>query len=52
MSRIVVRDTEAGNIICEVNSVEDGRNVIASYEETDKADGTYTPEFYECVILD
>lgn len=44
---IVIRDREAGNIITEVDSWEEGIQLIAEYEAEDKEEGTYTPDFYE-----
>lgn len=43
----VVRDREAGNVIERVSSIEEGEALIAEYEEADRRDGTYTPDFYE-----
>lgn len=48
---IVVRDREAGNIIEEVNSIEEGIILINKYEAQDEKDGTYEPNFYEVVEL-
>ena len=45
----VVRDREAGNVIERVASIEEGEALIAEYEEADRKDGTYTPDFYEVV---
>ena len=44
---LVVRDREAGNVIEKVENWEEGKNLITEYEATDKADGIYTPDFYE-----
>lgn len=44
---LVIRDREAGNIIEEVATVEEGKKVIATYEAKDKEDGIYEPDFYE-----
>lgn len=44
---LVVRDREAGNIICEVETEAEGLHLIAEYEAEDKKEGTYTPDFYE-----
>lgn len=45
----IIQDREAGNIIDKFNSLEDAKAELASYEEQDKKDGTYTPDFYEIV---
>ena len=47
--KIYVADREAGNFIEEVKSVEEGKALIAKYEEKDKADGTYEADFYDVV---
>jgi hypothetical protein len=49
---IVVRDREAGNLIDEVKSIEEGKARIEEYEKKDKEDGTYEPDFYEVVEID
>lgn len=41
------QDREAGNFIDEFNTIEEAREAILQYEEEDKKDGTYTPNFYE-----
>jgi hypothetical protein len=46
-NKIVIRDKEAGNIICEVDSYEEGNKLLKKYVEEDKRDGNYVPDFYE-----
>ena len=48
---IVVRDREAGNLIDEVKSIEEGETRIEEYEKKDKEEGTYEPDFYEVVEI-
>lgn len=48
---IVVMDREAGNIIEEVSSLEEGYALIEQYEAQDREEGTYEPDFYELAIL-
>lgn len=48
---IVVRDSEAGNVIAVVDSFDEGEKMIAEFETEDKADGCYTESFYEVVQL-
>lgn len=43
----ITRDREAGNAIEKFDTLEAAREAIKAYEETDKADGTYTTDFYE-----
>ena len=47
--RFKIRDREAGNIISEFKTREEAEKELAAYEAADKADGTYTYEFYEIV---
>lgn len=46
--KFVVRDTEAGNVIEYVDSLEEGLMLIQDYEQEDIKDGIYKPNFYEC----
>jgi hypothetical protein len=48
---IVVRDREAGNIIEQVGSWEEGLNTIKEFEQQDIQDGCYSEDFYEVVEL-
>lgn len=43
----VTRDREAGNVIDEFDTLKEAEEAIRKYEEEDKTDGTYTPNFYE-----
>ncbi len=45
-------DRETGTFIEEVESVEQGLRVIATYERMDKANGCYSPDFYDVVDSD
>ena len=49
---LVIRDKEAGNAIETVKSLEEGRALIAEYENQDKTDGTYSPDFYEVAAVE
>lgn len=44
-----VANHETGDLIEEVNSVEEGNKLIAEYEEEDKKEGAYEPDFY-CIM--
>jgi hypothetical protein len=44
-----IQDREAGNKIDSFNTLSEAQKALAMYEEVDKADGTYTPNFYEIV---
>ena len=43
----VTRDREAGNVIDEFDTLKEAEEAIRKYEEEDKTDGTYAPNFYE-----
>lgn len=45
----VIRDKEAGNVIAKFNSYEEAQKELIKYENEDKANGNYTPDFYEIV---
>lgn len=48
---IVVADREAGIIIEEVDSVEEGMDLIEQLEREDRENGNYTPDFYEVAVV-
>lgn len=48
---LVVRDKEAGNIIEKIETTEEGLALIKRYEDDDKANDTYEPDFYEVVEI-
>lgn len=50
--RYKVQDREAGNVIDYFYTKEDADEAVAMYEENDREDGTYTPDFYEVKELD
>jgi hypothetical protein len=47
--KIYVADRETGTFIEECKTVEEARQLIAQYEETDKKEGTYEEDFYAIV---
>ena len=47
MTKFIIRDREAGNEIARFDSYEEAVAEVKRYEETDKAEGTYTEDFYE-----
>lgn len=49
---IVVRDTQAGIVIDKFECVEDAETSIRIFEEDDKENGVYEPNFYEVAILE
>lgn len=42
-------DREAGNIIEGFTTLEEAEKAIAAYEEEDKKDNIYEPDFYDIV---
>ena len=47
----IIQDRESGNKIDEFATLEQAQNALTKYEETDKAEGTYTPDFYQIVEI-
>ena len=47
--KFTIRDREAGNTIDSFDTIEAAKKALADYEAEDKADGTYTEDFYEIV---
>ena len=44
--RYLIEDREAGNVIDEFDTIEEASKTLAEFEESDKKEGTYTPDFY------
>ena len=49
MKNYKIQDREAGNVIETGLTLEEAEKLLAQFEEEDKQDGTYTPDFYEIV---
>lgn len=47
--KMFVANKETGMFIEEVETIEKGLELIREYEESDKAEGTYTSDFYDVV---
>ena len=47
--KYIIQDREAGNFIDEFATLEEAKKALEAYENDDKKDGTYTPNFYEIV---
>lgn len=45
----IIRDREAGNVIDCAETWAAAVKLVKAYEDEDKRDGTYTPDFYEIV---
>lgn len=52
MNKYLVRDREAGNVIEEYTSYFDALAGLKNFENIDRDEGTYTPNFYEIVQED
>ena len=50
--KYIIRDKEAGNRIASFNTMEEAIKELAEYEEADKREGTFTPDFYEIVEVE
>ena len=48
----IIRDKETGNEIETVNHYHEALEIIKTYEDEDKAEGNYTPDFYEIVEVE
>jgi len=44
-----IQDKEAGNVIENNLTLEDAIRILKEYEETDRKEGNYSPDFYEIV---
>jgi hypothetical protein len=47
--KIYVSDKETGTFITEVESIDNGLKKIAEFEQIDKENDSYTPDFYDVV---
>lgn len=45
----IIRDREYGNEIETVNNYEEALEIVKTFEDEDKAEGKYTPDFYEII---
>lgn len=45
----IIRDREAGNEIARFDTLEEAEQELVAYEEEDRRNGEYTPDFYEIV---
>lgn len=48
----VIRDREGGNVIDKFETYQDAKKELIEYEEGDKREGIYTPDFYEIAIIE
>lgn len=52
MGKYIIQDREAGNRIDSFQSLEEAEKALSEYEESDKNENTYTPNFYEIVEVE
>jgi len=45
--KYVIQDKEAGNIIDKFSSLKDAEKELNEYEQSDKEDGIFEPDFYK-----
>ena len=50
MKTYTIQDKECGNPIDDFNSLEEAQDALKDYEQQDKEDGIYTPNFYEIIL--
>jgi len=49
MKKYKIQDREAGNVIESGLTQKQADQMLVKFEDTDKAEGNYTPDFYEIV---
>ena len=47
----LIRDREAGNVIDKFTSFLEAEKELKKYEDNDREEGTYTPDFYEIIKI-
>lgn len=50
--KVYTADRETGTFIDEVSTIEEGFKKITEYEQADRNDGSYEPDFYDIVDRD
>ena len=49
MKKYIIQHREAGNYIAYFNTLQEAQSALQKYEENDKKEKIYTPNFYEIV---
>lgn len=49
MKNYIIQDREAGNVIETVLTLSEAEQLLVQYENDDKKEGIYTPNFYEII---
>ena len=50
MKKYIIQDCETGTFIDQFNTYQEAREELERYEEEDKKEGNFTPDFYEIVV--
>lgn len=48
-TKYIIQDSETGTFIDEFNTYQEALTVLEGFENEDKQEGVYTPDFYEIV---
>ena len=49
MTIFIIRDKESGYVIEEADTYQEALEIVEKYENEDKKNGDYTPDYYEIV---
>lgn len=49
MKKYIIQDSETGTFIDQFNTYQEAQKELERYEEEDKKEGNFTPDFYEIV---
>ena len=49
MKKYIIQDRETGTFIDQFDTYQEAQKELKRYENEDKQDGTFTPDFYEIV---
>ena len=49
MNKYIIQDKEAGNIIDEFSSFEEANQALIEFENQDRIEGCFTPDYYEII---
>lgn len=49
MTKYIIQDSETGTFIDQFDTYQEAQKELERYENEDKQDGTFTPDFYEIV---
>jgi hypothetical protein len=49
MKKYIIQDSETGTFIDQFDTYQEAQKELQRYENEDKQEGTFTPDFYEIV---